>query len=669
MTQEDSISSSLDSIEKTGNILSVILRHVSGIVIPSNELSALWRLIFSSDTQENLEKPKTINRNSLICRVGVWQKRSFSRFLQSAMESSSSNTEGSVGPVFSDSGIVPNEQLIPTAIFRRLMVPSNASSAWLDLAIYYLKSGMLEESARCLVAAIELRKGVSLRILLASARLFQCAEIPTAALWAVVSTLRRNPADRDATLLAAQLAQTLGHDDELVLLQGLHDIVSYPGPITIALASCYLRRGDRENAKCLLATVELEDQNTYNYRWLTAKLLKEEADLFSRATLLEHTAFSLEVTPDACLAIGRELAEIGQYNQAEKCLIKGLSLDASNATRRALLAEISAFPFAKAKVRSLPLVLISQIQRSGGTLLSQLLDGHPEVLVHPHEIHIGTPKKWIWPELDLSKTPLEWLSTLFEYPLVKLILEGYRKPDRNSEAAKHRFPFELHVAKLCSSFVSRVQDKKNLTQRDILNAYFDSFFDSWDGYPETGQEKWIGGFTPRLLLNYGSLKRFWNDYPDGVLIAIVRNPFTWFASSRRHDKSYEPIENAIELWRCSTLSALVQAQVNPTRFHLMTYESLVKNTVLEMRVLAHRLGISFTPTLLEPTFRGMPILPNSSYIVSKYGIHQQSLGTANLLSESERSYIKQEAFELYVHAKQVADTRTKEIIQHANISP
>ena len=31
-----------------------------------------------------------------------------------------------------------------------------------------------------------------------------------------------------------------------------------------------------------------------------------------------------------------------------------------------------------------PLALISQIQRSGGSLLSQLFDGHPEIHPHPH---------------------------------------------------------------------------------------------------------------------------------------------------------------------------------------------------------------------------------------------------------------------------------------------
>ena len=49
-----------------------------------------------------------------------------------------------------------------------------------------------------------------------------------------------------------------------------------------------------------------------------------------------------------------------------------------------------------------PLVLISQVQRSGGTLLSQLLDGHPELHAHPHELKIGYPTKYTWPRIDLG---------------------------------------------------------------------------------------------------------------------------------------------------------------------------------------------------------------------------------------------------------------------------
>jgi hypothetical protein len=52
-----------------------------------------------------------------------------------------------------------------------------------------------------------------------------------------------------------------------------------------------------------------------------------------------------------------------------------------------------------------PLILISQLPRSGGSLLSQLLDGHPELLVYPWEMKIGYPSKGKWPTLDLNATP------------------------------------------------------------------------------------------------------------------------------------------------------------------------------------------------------------------------------------------------------------------------
>ena len=60
-----------------------------------------------------------------------------------------------------------------------------------------------------------------------------------------------------------------------------------------------------------------------------------------------------------------------------------------------------------------PLVLISQIQRSGGSLLSQLFDGHPEVHPHPHELMLGYKKKYVWPRIDLNEPPERWFRVLF----------------------------------------------------------------------------------------------------------------------------------------------------------------------------------------------------------------------------------------------------------------
>ena len=66
-----------------------------------------------------------------------------------------------------------------------------------------------------------------------------------------------------------------------------------------------------------------------------------------------------------------------------------------------------------------PIALISQVQRSGGSLLSQLFDGHPELHAHPHELKIGYPKKYMWPKIDLNEHPQRWLEMLFEDKVIE----------------------------------------------------------------------------------------------------------------------------------------------------------------------------------------------------------------------------------------------------------
>ena len=66
---------------------------------------------------------------------------------------------------------------------------------------------------------------------------------------------------------------------------------------------------------------------------------------------------------------------------------------------------------------TLPLLLVSQIQRSGGSLMAQLFDGHPELYAHPFEIHIGYPNKWDYPELSAADSPQKWLECLYERKL------------------------------------------------------------------------------------------------------------------------------------------------------------------------------------------------------------------------------------------------------------
>ena len=92
-----------------------------------------------------------------------------------------------------------------------------------------------------------------------------------------------------------------------------------------------------------------------------------------------------------------------------------------------------------------PLVLICQAQRSGGTLLTRLFDGHPQCHAHPHELLIGYPKPHTWAELPLDEEPEVWFAKLKEGYLSTLYKKGRRKVPLKApgEKSKGAYPFLL----------------------------------------------------------------------------------------------------------------------------------------------------------------------------------------------------------------------------------
>jgi hypothetical protein len=266
-----------------------------------------------------------------------------------------------------------------------------------------------------------------------------------------------------------------------------------------------------------------------------------------------------------------------------------------------------------------PLVLVSQIQRSGGTLLSQLFDGHPECHVDPYELKIGYPKKYNWPPLDLAR-PEAWFEILcFPAPSERL-----RRTQRTKRPNVGRsvFPF-LFLPRLQEAiFDARVAAQQPESERDVLDCYFTSYFNAWldDHNLYTGPKRVVAGFTPRLAMEPANLERFFGAYPEGTLISIVRDPRAWYVSAAKHDPRYADVEAAAGLWRRSTDAALGALDRYGERVVLLTYEQLVLDTEATMKLVSQRIGITMSPELLEPTFNGRAIRANSSESVERYGI-------------------------------------------------
>jgi hypothetical protein len=310
-----------------------------------------------------------------------------------------------------------------------------------------------------------------------------------------------------------------------------------------------------------------------------------------------------------------------------------------------------------------PLVLISQIQRSGGTLLSQLFDAHPECHAHPYELKIG-PRKSEWPRIDVFDDPTSWFDLLYERYVQRLFRNGYSKYSSAlvDELPPHlqpeRFPF-LFLRRLQQRiFFELVDEESPQTPRDVLDAYMTSYFNAWldNNNLYAVPKRIVTGFTPRLMMDAENVELFFDDYPDGTLLTMVRSPSSWYASARRHyPAAYEELDVAMELWTTSTRASIEARRARPDRVQVVLYEDLVLRTEEVMSRLAGRLGIELLPTLLEPTFNGFPIRADSAFRVPEFGVIRDGIerGKEMLPAEVVRT-IEQRSGDLYAEAGELA---------------
>ncbi len=305
-----------------------------------------------------------------------------------------------------------------------------------------------------------------------------------------------------------------------------------------------------------------------------------------------------------------------------------------------------------------PLVLISQIPRSGGTLLSQLFDGHPQCYTHPHELYIGYPKRRHWPDLDFDVSAEDWFEQLLEKGTVKRFWDGYQKYPRKLYHRGDNYPFLLLPNLQRELFIKQVTQTNITCQRDILNCYMTAYFNAWLDYQGIfdSNKKYVVAFGPlvektadELLRVYeNNVTRFFKDYPDGKLLSIIRDPKTWSVSARlRLPRCYADLQTGIAFWKACANAMQTNKERYGDQVYLLRFESLLQDTEATMHALADYRGLTFHNRLLKPTFNMMDIRANSIDAVQTYGILHTPLERAKMLSQAEVDYIEAETQEIY----------------------
>ena len=292
-----------------------------------------------------------------------------------------------------------------------------------------------------------------------------------------------------------------------------------------------------------------------------------------------------------------------------------------------------------------PLLLISQAQRSGGTLLLRLLDGHPQCHVAPFQLRgIDEAAK------RAPSRPEQAWQALYDPKLAQRFECGHRQLKHDVLRHDEVFPFELPPPlqrAIYDACTGRIGDP---TARDLVSCYFTSYFNAWLDYRNlrTGSKCWVVGFEPGVARSMRRRRAVQSLYPDGKIVTIVRDPWSWFASARRWEGRWSDREVALNHWCDVGKGTFKLRKRYKADLRILRFEDLLANTEETLRRLVGWLGIDFRPELLQPTFNGSPIRANTSY-----GDVGTTVSTLPLerwrdeLTDDDVAYIQERAGEIY----------------------
>src|SRR5262245_45750899 len=222
--------------------------------------------------------------------------------------------------------------------------------------------------------------------------------------------------------------------------------------------------------------------------------------------------------------------------------------------------------------------------------MAQLFDGHPELLAHPQELKIGYPEKEIWPCTDLPNLD-DQFRVLFEPRVVEFCETGYAKGRHNED--RKNFFFVPYVQR--EVFREVLKTANGSSSRDILDAYFTSYFNAWlNMRNRIDQAKFVTGFVPMMAAQERNMDEFWRIYPDGFLISIIRSPLSWYPSFLRQKEGRGTIfkekkgrklskaEKGAARWIESTNAMFREHERRKDRVIILKFDDLVRRTEVAM---------------------------------------------------------------------------------------
>lgn len=288
---------------------------------------------------------------------------------------------------------------------------------------------------------------------------------------------------------------------------------------------------------------------------------------------------------------------------------------------------------------TVPLALIPQISFSGGSLLNRLLDGHSKLHNYPCTFAVDSPSKVSWPKIDIKGEPEGWLNLISK----AFDIAGIREDIEQGEEDNARFPFIYLPILQKQIFIKYLESVEPVNMRHIFDAHMTACFGAWLNYQNHRlDKKFVTAYAPGSAMQNEAINDFFEIYPDGRLISIIRNPEHWFVSaSRLEPQIYGDAESALGHWQESVRAAIHIRKKFGDRVCLIKFDDLTSRTESVMRFLSDFLAIPYEDILLKPTFNSIAIPPENGQKTGNDDARDNSFTDSKKLDDDQRNLIKE----------------------------
>ena len=152
-----------------------------------------------------------------------------------------------------------------------------------------------------------------------------------------------------------------------------------------------------------------------------------------------------------------------------------------------------------------------------------------------------------------------------------------------------------------------------MSARDVFDAYMTSYFGAWlNNQNANGSKKFVAAYGRGLSTSEVNMQLFFDLYPEGRLISVVRDPLSWLSCARKYkSEKYGDVEQALGQWATDARAMLRNRHTYGDRVCIIRFEDLTDKTNAVMHYLAEFMEVEFSDILLVPTFntfvlKGLP---------------------------------------------------------------